>query len=160
MTRILFVCLGNICRSPMAEFVMKQLVEDAGVADQFEISSAGTSAEELGNGVYPPVRRLLLHHGIDPSGKTARKMTKADYARYDLLLGMDSANIRNMVHICGGDPERKIARLLDFTDRPRDISDPWYTRDFEQTWSDVREGCQALLKQLREKGKQFFDNRQ
>lgn len=148
MTRILFVCLGNICRSPMAEFVMKQLVEEAGLADEFEIASAATSAEELGNGVYPPVRRLLLRHGINPDGKTARQMSKADYARYDLLIGMDSANIRNMTRICGGDPNHKIARLLDYSGDPRDISDPWYTRDFEQTWRDVQEGCRGLLKRL------------
>lgn len=148
MTRILFVCLGNICRSPMAEFVMKQLVEEAGLADEFEIASAATSAEELGNGVYPPVRRLLLRHGINPDGKTARQMSKADYARYDLLIGMDSANIRNMTRICGGDPNHKIARLLDYSGDPRDILDPWYTRDFEQTWRDVQEGCRGLLKRL------------
>lgn len=160
MTRILFVCLGNICRSPMAEFVMKQLVEEAGLSNEFEIASAATSAEELGNGVYPPVRRLLLRHGINPDGKTARQMTRADYARYDLLLGMDSANIRNMARICGGDPAHKIARLLDYTARPRDISDPWYTRDFDRTWADVREGCEALLSQFIKNSFSAIDNEQ
>lgn len=148
MTRILFVCLGNICRSPMAEFVMKHLADEAGRSGEFEIASAATSAEELGNGVYPPVRRLLLHHGMDPTGKTARKMTRSDYSRYDLLIGMDSANVRSMLKICGGDPAHKIARLLDYTDTPRDISDPWYTRDFEQTWQDVQAGCRGLLRSL------------
>lgn len=148
MTRILFVCLGNICRSPMAEFVMKQLADNAGLSGKLEISSTATSTEEVGNGVYPPVRRLLLRHGIDSSGKTARQMSKADYARYDLLIGMDSANIRRMIQICGGDPDHKIARLLDYTGSPRDISDPWYTRDFEQTWLDVQEGCCGLLNHL------------
>lgn len=148
MTRILFVCLGNICRSPMAEFVMKQLADNAGLSGKLEISSAATSTEEVGNTVYPPVRRLLLRHGIDSSGKTARQMSKADYARYDLLIGMDSANIRRMIQICGGDPDHKIARLLDYTGNPRDISDPWYTRDFERTWLDVQEGCRGLLNHL------------
>lgn len=148
MTRILFVCLGNICRSPMAEFVLKHLADEAGLSDQLEAASAATSAEEVGNSVYPPIRRLLLRHGMDPSGKTARQMSKADYARYDLLIGMDSANIRRMIGICGGDPDHKIARLLDYTDRPRDISDPWYTRDFERTWQDVQEGCRGLLDRL------------
>ena len=148
MIKILFVCHGNICRSPMAELVMKKLVEEAGLSDLFEIASAATSTEELGNGVYPPVARLLLRHGMDPAGKTARQMARSDYDRYDLLLGMDSANIQNMLRICRKDPEEKIHRLLDYTDHPRDISDPWYTRGFEQTWRDVREGCQALLAHL------------
>ena len=145
MKKILFVCHGNICRSPMAEFVMKKLVRERGVEDQFSIASAATSTEEIGNGVYPPVRSLLAQHGIDCSGKTARQMTKRDYAEYDLLIGMDSANLRNMNRICGGDPERKIHLLLDYTNRPGNVADPWYTRDFEATWRDVNEGCQALL---------------
>lgn len=148
MIHILFVCLGNICRSPMAEFVMKRLAEETGLSNQLEIASAATSAEEVGNGVYPPVRRLLLRHGMDPSGKTARQMSKADYAHYDLLIGMDSANLRSMIRICGGDPEHKIARLLDYTDSPRDLSDPWYTRDFERTWTDIQMGCQGLMRYL------------
>lgn len=145
MKKILFVCHGNICRSPMAEFVMKKLVRERGVEDQFSIASAATSTEEIGNGVYPPVRSLLAQHGIDCSGKTARQMTKRDYAEYDLFIGMDSANLRNMNRICGGDPERKIHLLLDYTNRPGNVADPWYTRDFEATWRDVNEGCQALL---------------
>lgn len=145
MKKILFICHGNICRSPMAEFVMKKLVRERGMEDQFSIASAATSTEEIGNGVYPPVRSLLAQHGIDCSGKTARQMTKRDYAEYDLLIGMDSANLRNMNRICGGDPERKIHLLLDYTNRPGNVADPWYTRDFEATWLDVNDGCQALL---------------
>ena len=146
--RILFVCHGNICRSPMAEFVMKDLVEKAGVAQQFLIESAATSTEEIGNSVYPPARRKLAEHGICCQGKTARQMTRLDYGRYDLLIGMDSWNIRNMRAISGGDPEGKIRMLMDYTNRPGDVADPWYTGDFEATWRDVLEGCEALLSQL------------
>ncbi|MEY8388901.1 low molecular weight protein-tyrosine-phosphatase [Oscillospiraceae bacterium 38-13] len=146
MTKILFVCHGNICRSPMAEFVMKDLVNQARLEDQFQIASAATSTEEIGCPVYPPARRKLAEHGISCAGKTARQLTKADYAQYDLLIGMDRANIRNMNRICGGDPEGKIKLLLDYTDRPGDVADPWYTGDFDATWRDVLEGCQGLLK--------------
>ena len=146
--RILFVCHGNICRSPMAEFVMKDLVEKAGVAQQFLIESAATSTEEIGNSVYPPARRKLAEHGISCQGKTARQMTRSDYARFDLLIGMDSWNIRNMRAISGGDPEGKIRMLMDYTNRPGDVADPWYTGNFEATWRDVLEGCEALLSQL------------
>ena len=143
--RILFVCHGNICRSPMAEFVMKDLVEKAGLEDSFLIESAATSTEEIGNSVYPPARRKLAEHGISCEGKTARQMTRSDYNRYDLLIGMDSWNIRNMRNICGGDPEGKITMLMDYTSRPGDVADPWYTGDFEATWRDVLEGCRAIL---------------
>ena len=145
MVRILFVCHGNICRSPMAEFVMKELVRKAGLEDAFYIESAATSTEEIGNDVYPPARRKLAEHDISCKGKTARQMTRRDYERYDLLVGMDSWNIRNMKVICGGDPDGKIRQLLDFTNRPGDVADPWYTGDFEATWRDVSEGCQCLL---------------
>lgn len=148
MKKILFVCHGNICRSPMAEFVMKKLVREKGVADRFEIASAATSTEEIGNGVYPPVRSLLRLHGIDCTGKTARQLKKSDYDHYDLLIGMDSANYRNMNRICGGDPEEKIRLLMDYTDHHGDVADPWYTRDFEATWRDVNEGCRSLLESL------------
>ena len=148
MKRILFVCHGNICRSPMAEFVMKDLVRKAGREADFYIESAATSTEEIGNEVYPPAKRKLAEHGIGCKGKTARQMTRRDYDRFDLLIGMDSANIRNMYRICGGDPEQKIHELLDFTDRIGDVADPWYTGDFEATWRDVLEGCQCLLEQL------------
>jgi len=139
------VCHGNICRSPMAEFVMKDLVRKAGLEDAFYIESAATSTEEIGNDVYPPARRKLAEHDISCKGKTARQMTRRDYERYDLLVGMDSWNIRNMKVICGGDPDGKIRQLLDFTNRPGDVADPWYTGDFEATWRDVSEGCQCLL---------------
>ena len=143
--RMLFVCHGNICRSPMAEFVMKHLVQEAGRAADFYIESAATSTEEIGNSVYPPARRKLAEHGIGCQGKTARQMTRADYDRFDLLVGMDSWNIRNMTRICGGDPDGKIVMLMDYTDRPGDVADPWYTGDFEATWRDVLEGCRRLL---------------
>ena len=143
--RILFVCHGNICRSPMAEFVMKNLVKKAGLEDSFLIESAATSTEEIGNSVYPPARRKLAEHGISCQGKTARQMTRSDYDRYDLLIGMDSWNIRNMRNICDGDPEEKITMLMDYTHRPGDVADPWYTGDFESTWRDVSEGCKCLL---------------
>ena len=145
MTRILFVCHGNICRSPMAEFVMKDLVQKAGLADQFYIESAATSTEEIGNEVYPPAKRKLAEHGIGCKGKKARQMRDSDYSRFDLLIGMDEWNIRNMTRICGGDPEGKIHKLLDYTKRKGDVADPWYTGNFEATWQDVTEGCQCLL---------------
>lgn len=148
MERILFVCHGNICRSPMAEFVMKDLVRKAGGDERFFIASAATSTEEIGNPVYPPARRKLAEHGIGCAGKTARQMTAADYREYDLLIGMDSANLRNMRRICGGDPEGKIRLLMDFTDRPGDVADPWYTGDFETTWRDISTGCRGLLEWL------------
>lgn len=149
---ILFVCHGNICRSPMAEFVMKDLVKKAGLDTKFVIASAATSAEELGNPVYPPARNELARHGISCSGHAARQLTKADYAAFDLLIGMDHANIRNMERVCGGDPLGKIHRLLDYTSRPGDVADPWYTGDFRTTWNDVSEGCAALLDKLKQEG--------
>ncbi len=149
MTKILFICHGNICRSPMAEFVMKDLVEKAGLAEQFQIASAATSREEIGNPVYPPARRKLSEHGIACGGHAARQLTNQDYGEYDLLIGMDSANLRNMQRICGGDAEGKMSLLMDHTARPGDVADPWYTGDFEATWQDVLEGCRGLLEQLR-----------
>ena len=149
MHRILFVCHGNICRSPMAEFVMKHLVEKAGLADDYDIASAATSTEEIGNGVYPPARRKLAEHGIDCQGKRARQLTRGDYSRYDLLVGMDGQNMRNMLRICGGDPQGKLRMLMASPRRPGDVADPWYTGDFEATWRDVLEGCQGLLQYLR-----------
>lgn len=148
MTKILFVCLGNICRSPMAEFIMRDLVRQRGLEAAFEIASAATSDEELGNPVYPPARRMLAAHGIDCAGKRAVQLTRADYDRYDLLFGMEQRNVQRMRAICGGDPAGKIARLLDGTPRPRDIADPWYTGDFQSTWDDLLEGCTALLDRL------------
>ena len=129
----------------MAEFVMKDLVQKAGLADQFYIESAATSTEEIGNEVYPPAKRKLAEHGIGCKGKKARQMRDNDYSRFDLLIGMDEWNIRNMTRICGGDPEGKIHKLLDYTKRKGDVADPWYTGNFEATWQDVTEGCQCLL---------------
>ncbi len=151
MIKILFVCHGNICRSPMAEFVMKDLVKKAGLAERFEIASAATSTEELGNPVYPPARRKLAEHGISCAGKTARQLERRDYDRWDYIIGMDSANLRNMRRICGGDPEGKISLLLDFTPRPGSVADPWYTGDFQATWEDVSLGCRCLLEALGER---------
>ncbi|MDY4104140.1 MAG: low molecular weight protein-tyrosine-phosphatase [Oscillospiraceae bacterium] len=148
MVKILFICHGNICRSPMAEFVMKNLVKQAGLEREFAIASAATSREEIGNGVYPPARRKLAEHGIGCAGHAARQMTAADYQNFDYLIGMDEANRRNMQRICGGDPAGKISLLLDWTDRPGDVADPWYTGDFDATWRDVDEGCRALLAAL------------
>ena len=148
MTKILFVCHGNICRSPMAEFVMKDLVKKAGLEAEFRIESAATSTEEIGNPVYPPARRKLAEHGIDCAGKTARQLKNEDYDQYDLLIGMDRANLRNMHRICGGDFDGKTHLLMEFTDRPGDVADPWYTEDFESTWRDVLEGCIGLLEWL------------
>ncbi len=153
MVRILFVCHGNICRSPMAEFFTRDLAERSGVADRLAVASAATSAEELGNPVYPPARQELARHGISCAGHAARQLTRADYDRFDLLIAMDSANLRNMARICGGDPEGKLRRLLDYTDRPGDVADPWYTGDFAATWRDVSAGCAALLDTLREEGR-------
>lgn len=148
MKRILFICHGNICRSPMAEFVMKDLVKKAGLAPQFHIESAATSREEIGNPVYPPARRKLAEHGISCGGHTARQLTNRDYDEYDLLIGMDQANLRDMYRICGGDYAGKMSLLMDHTARPGDVADPWYTEDFEATWRDVLEGCQGLMKEF------------
>ena len=151
MTRILFVCLGNICRSPMAEFVMKDMVKRAGAADQFEIASAATSREEVGNPVYPPARQKLAEHGISCKGKTARQLCAEDYSYYDLLIGMEKANLRSMQRICGGDPEGKMHLLLDGTANPHDVADPWYTGDFDAAWRDIEIGCRYLLERLTKK---------
>ena len=151
MIKILFVCHGNICRSPMAELVMRQLVKKEGLGGEIQVASAATSREELGNPVYPPARRKLAEHGIRSDGQAAQQMEKADYAAYDMLIGMDRANLRNMTAIAGGDPDGKISLLMDYTDRPGNVADPWYTGDFEATWRDVEAGCRGLLKMLRER---------
>ena len=151
MTRILFVCLGNICRSPMAEFVMKDMVKRAGTADQFEIASAATSREEVGNPVYSPARQKLAEHGISCKGKTARQLCVEDYSYYDLLIGMENANLRSMQRICGGDPKGKMHLLLDGTANPHDVADPWYTGDFDVAWHDIEIGCNSLLEKLTKK---------
>ena len=155
MKKILFVCHGNICRSPMAEFVMKDLVKKAGMASQFHIESAATSREEIGNPDYPPARRKLAEHEITCDGHAARQLTNSDYEKYDLLIGMDRANLRDMYRICGGDFAGKLHLLMDYTDCPGDVADPWYTGDFEETWQDVLAGCQGLLRELlQERGEQ------
>ena len=151
MIRVLFICHGNICRSPMAEFVMKDMAAKAGQAERFEISSAATSTEEIGNPVYPPARRKLAEHGIGCAGKTARQMTQRDYEYYDHLIAMDRSNLRNMQRFVGSDPAGKVSLLMDHTAHPGDVADPWYTGDFDATWRDVTEGCAALLEELKNK---------
>lgn len=148
MIKVLFICHGNICRSPMAEFVMKDLVQRANRQSQFYIASAATSTEEIGNPVHRGTREKLKSVGISTAGKTAVQMKRSDYAKYDYLIGMDSWNIRNMLMISGGDPEGKVHKLLEFAGSSRDVADPWYTGDFESTYRDVLAGCQGLLKQL------------
>ena len=150
MIKILFVCHGNICRSPMAEFVLKDTVRRHGLEDVYEISSAATSYEEIGNPVYPPARKKLAEHGIGCAGHHARRMTKADYGRYDLVVCMDRANVRNVRAITGGDPNGKIVLLLDFTDRKgQEVADPWYTGNFDEAWDDIAEGCAGLFESTR-----------
>lgn len=133
----------------MAEFIMKDLVAKAGLSEKFHIESAATSTEEIGNEVYPPAKRKLAEHGISCKGKTARQMTAADYGRFDLLIGMDEWNLRNMKRICGSDPDNKIHLLMDYTERPGEVADPWYTGNFDVTWRDVHEGCSALLEHIK-----------
>lgn len=152
MIRVLFICHGNICRSPMAEFIFKDMVQKQHLADNFHISSAATSTEEIWNGignpVYPPARAKLAEYGINCDGKRAIQLTKADYAKYNFLIGMDSANIRNMGRILGGDPEGKVFKLLSFADMEQDISDPWYSGDFDRAYRDIELGCRSLLEYL------------
>ena len=149
MIRVLFVCHGNICRSPMAEFVLKDMVARAGISDQFSIASAATSTEEIGNPVYPPAKRMLAQHGISSDGKTARQIRKSDYTQYDIIIGMDDANMRNMRRAFGGDPENKLHLMMDYTARKgTSVADPWYTGDFQATWRDVYDGCHGLLESL------------
>ncbi|MBQ2140848.1 MAG: low molecular weight phosphotyrosine protein phosphatase [Acidaminococcaceae bacterium] len=152
MIKVLFICHGNICRSPMAEFCMKDLIRKAGREDSFQIDSAATSTEEIWNGVgnpvYPPAKRELAKHGISCSGKRAVLLRKEDYGRYHWIIGMDHNNLRNMRRILGDDPEGKVKLLLDYTDSPGDIADPWYTGDFERTWDDILRGCRGLLREI------------
>ena len=148
MIKILFVCLGNICRSPMAELLLRDLVEKRGVQDEFFIRSAAISDEEVGNPVYPPVRKRLEAEGISCAGKRAVQLTRADYAAYDLLIGMERSHLRAMQRLFGGDPAGKLRLLADYTARPHDIADPWYTRGFETAERDIRSDCEGLLEQL------------
>ena len=152
MIKVLFICHGNICRSPMAEFIMKYLVDQRGLSSEFYIASAATSTEEIGSRVHHGTAAILDRFGIDYSQKRARQMTKKDYQDYDMLIGMDDWNMRNMNRIAGGDPEGKLHLLMDFTDRPGEVADPWYTRNFEVTYRDVMDGCEGLLNYLEEQG--------
>lgn len=145
MTRIMFVCHGNICRSPMAEFVFKDLLKRKHLEDQFVVASSATSREEIGHPVHPGTRKILAENGISCAGKTSAQFRKSDYAIYDYIVCMDDFNIRNLNRIIGSDVEGKVSKLLDFTGRPGDIADPWYTGDFDVTYDDVVAGCEALL---------------
>ena len=151
MVKVLFICHGNICRSPMAEFILKDMVQKRGIADRFLIASAATSTEEIGNPVHHGTRNKLAKYGISTAGKYAVQMTKRDYDKYDYLIGMDQWNLRNMKRILGRDPQRKLYLLLDFSQQPRDIADPWYTGNFDRTYEDIVEGCEAFLTYLRDK---------
>ena len=148
MIRVLFICHGNICRSPMAQYVFQHMVNQQNIASKFYIDSAATSTEEIGNGVHPGTRRKLAQVGIPCGNHRAVQLTKKDYEEYDYLIGMDSANIRNIGRIVGFDIDNKVYKLLDFTNNPRDIADPWYTGNFDRTYEDIIEGCEGLLKHL------------
>ena len=152
MVKIMFVCHGNICRSPMAEFIFKRMVAERGLSAEFEIKSSATSTEEIWNGignpVYPPAKAELAKHGIVPTGKRAVQLQRSDYGKYDLFVGMDSANIRNMHRILGGDPDGKIHKLMDYTPRGGDVADPWYSDRFDIAYRDIYEGCAALLEDI------------
>lgn len=146
--KILFVCLGNICRSPMAEFIMKKMVKEARLEEQYEIASAATSTDEIGNPVYPPARQKLAENGIGCQGKTARQMTRKDYEYYDFVIAMEQKNLKHIRFIIGEDDQNKLSLLMDYTDHPHDVADPWYTGNFDITWNDLNEGCTALLRTL------------
>lgn len=150
MTRILFICHGNICRSPMAEYIMKALVKERRLERDFEIASAATSREEIGNALYPPAQRKLREHGIPFGAHAARQMTQSDYSYYDKIVAMEAYNLRNLRPMVGSDPEKKVSLLMDYTRRPGDVADLWYTGDFETAYQDILEGCQGLLKALKE----------
>ena len=152
MTKILFICYGNICRSPTAEFILRDMLEKTGLKDKFYVSSAAVSDEEVGNGVYPPMKKLLLAHGIDCSGKTARQVTPDDYGRYDLIIYMDEINHRILDCMFDHDPDGKLRNLLDYAGKTgAEISDPWYTRQFQTAWDEIQEGCEGLFRTLVEK---------
>lgn len=152
MTNVLFVCWGNICRSPMSEFIFKDMVKKAGLEDKFHIESRATHTDEIwdgkGNPVYPPAKRKLVEHGISCEGKRAQLLTKEDYLNFDYIIGMDELNRKWMPIRLGGDPDNKISLLMDYTDNPRSVADPWYTGDFETTYRDIVEGCEGLLRKL------------
>lgn len=148
MIKILFVCHGNICRSPMAEFIMKDLISKKGLHNKFEIASCATSTEAIGCSVYYYAKQKLLEHGISCDGKKARQMTKEDYKYYDYIIAMDNNNLSNMKSFVGDDTEGKVSLMMDYTNRRGDVADPWYTRDFEMTWRDISEGCAGLVEHI------------
>lgn len=148
MIKIMFVCHGNICRSPMAEFVLRHMINKRGLSDKISVASSATSTEEIGNDTHRGTKAILTKYGIPFTRREAVQLTRADYNKYDMFIGMDSYNIRNMLRIFGADPDGKVIKLLDITDRGGDVADPWYTGDFEVTYSDVVEGCEALLNRL------------
>lgn len=148
MIRVLFVCLGNICRSPMAEFMLKDMVKKRNIENNFYIESRATSSEEIGNPIYYKAQKKLEEYNIKPIGKTAKKLKREDYNNFDYIIGMEYSNIYNILKIIENDPENKVYRLLDFSNKPRDISDPWYTDDFDKAYSDIKEGLEAFLRYL------------
>ena len=150
MIKILFICHGNICRSAAAQYVMQNMIREEGMEGWIVVDSAATSTEEIGNPVYPPMARTLKSHGIACSGHRAKQLRRGDYDAFDLLIAADDENLYYMKRICGGDPEGKFHLLMDYTDRPgTEISDPWYTRDFEQAYQDVVLGCKGLVRKLK-----------
>ena len=157
MIKILFVCHGNICRSPMAEFVMKEKLKRLGLEDRFFVASAATTEEEIWNGqgnpVYPPAKKMLAAHGISCAGKRAVLMTRYDYRKYDLIVGMDRENMSDMRRICGGDPDGRLSLLMDYTDTPGSVADPWYTGDFQRTYDDVVRGVDGMIEALAPKAR-------
>ena len=155
MIKIMFVCHGNICRSPMAEFIFRDMIKRKGFEGDFSVASSATSTEEIwgdiGNPVYPPAKAELAKHGISCEGKRAVQLKKSDYEKYDLFVGMDSMNIRNMHRILGSDPEGKIRKLMEYTDRGGDVADPWYSGRFDVAYRDIYDGCAGLLESLIDK---------
>lgn len=148
MQKIMFVCHGNICRSPMAEFVFRDMINKRGLADKISVASSATSTEEIGNDTHRGTKAILTKYGIPFTRREAVQLTRADYNKYDMFIGMDSYNIRNMLRIFGADPDGKVVKLLDLTDRGGDVADPWYTGNFEITYRDVCAGCKELLEKL------------
>ena len=149
MIRVLFVCHGNICRSPMAEFIMKDIVKKAGLDEKIEISSVAATQDEIGNDMYPPAKRKLEEMGIPYTRRAARLFTSADYEKYDVIIGMDEENREDLLHLTQGDPGKKLQQLMDFTDTPKEVADPWYTGNFNETYEDILRGTTGLLQALR-----------